>query len=166
MKISVKQYKKIGNDKELKKAKSVLTLWFNLAVRLRDLSRDEETGEIQGKCISCGTSWLVGVYSDKSIINPRGGWVAGHLWKDDRYASVRYDERNVNLQCARCNTYLSGNESNYLENLKKKIGEAEVDKLNQDRNKLKSWNILEIEEMIKHYKLKAKAEAKRLGIKI
>lgn len=166
MKISSKQFKKLKNTDELKKSEKTLTRVFNLFIRLRDLTKNEETGEIQGKCISCGTSWLVGLYSDKSIINTRGGWVAGHLWKDDRYASVRYDERNVNLQCARCNTYLSGNESNYLINLRAKIGEKEVEKLNRDRNRLKNWDILEIDRMIYEYKDKCKIRAKELGVKI
>jgi hypothetical protein len=166
MKISVKEYKKIKNDGELKKSGKKLKTAFNLFIRLRDLSKVEETGQILGKCISCGISWLVGLYSDKSIINAHGNWVAGHYWKDDRYASVRYDERNVNLQCSRCNKYLSGNESNYAINLKKKIGEKEFDKLNIERNKTKNLNILDIDRMVYEYRDKAKAEAKRLSIKI
>lgn len=166
MKISIKQFKKLKNTDELKKSKKKLKIWFNLFIRLRDLTLVEQTGEIEGFCISCGKRWLVELYSDKSIINTRGGWVAGHLWKDDRYASVRYDERNVNLQCARCNVHLSGNESNYAENLKKKIGKKEFEKLNVDRNKIKHWDILEIDRMIFEYKDKCKVRAKELGVKI
>ena len=163
---TARQYKKIPNDRELEKSKANLTLWFNRYVRLRDLSKVEETGEVQGFCISCGKRWLVGLYSDKSIINVGGNWVAGHYWKDDRYASVRYDERNVNLQCYKCNKYLSGNESNYAINLEKKIGIKEFGQLNIDRNKIKHWNILEIDVMVYEYKDKCRAEARRLNIKI
>jgi len=166
LKTTTKRCKKLNNDRELEKSHSKLRTIFNSFIRLRDLRRDEQTGEITGVCISCGTKWIVGLYSDKSIINTRGGWVAGHLWKDKKYASVRYDERNLNLQCAKCNTYLSGNESNYAENLKKKIGKKEVEKLNVDRNKIKHWDILEIDRMCFEYKDKLHLEAKRLGIKI
>ena len=45
---------------------------------------------------------------------------AGHLFNANNHWSVRFDERNVHLQCEHCNTYLSGNLIYYRENLIKK----------------------------------------------
>jgi hypothetical protein len=171
-KISKKQNKKlaihkINNSRELELAHKRLWGWFAKYIRLRDLELID-TGTvaiIQGECISCGKVWRPNFFSDKSIMDGKN-WVAGHYWKSDRYASVRYDERNVNLQCQHpCNEELSGNESNYAIGLKLKIGEDGFEDLDIERNKIKHWDVIELDQLTEIYKAKVKERAKELGVK-
>lgn len=162
--ISTKTYHKINNYREKEKAEKRLVYWLHLYIRLRDLTK-YDTGEISGRCISCGKKFQVTKFSDGSIMNGRE-WHAGHLWKSDKHASVRYDPRNINGQCKQCNRQLHGNEAKYQENLIKKIGQKEFDSLTLKKNQIKIYNILEILDLIEEYKQKAKQEAKKKGIKI
>ena len=159
--------RKLNNTKELELAHQRLWNWFAKYIRLRDLTLVDygTVAIIRGECISCKKIWTPDFFSDRSIMDGKN-WVAGHYWKSDRYASVRYNEHNVNLQCQHpCNKELSGNESNYLIGLKKKIGNENVDKLNIERNKTKKWDIVELNELTEIYKAKTKLRAKELNIK-
>jgi len=163
--INSKEYKKLNNTRELEKAHSKLKKYFNKYIVLRDLQKNEVTGEIFGIDIGSGRKWLVTLFSDGSLMNGRE-FSAGHFWKSDRYASVRYDERNVNGQLSYLNVYAGGDEANYAIALRKKIGDAEFEQLKIDRNKTKIWNILELEVLSDEYREKAKLRAKFLGIKL
>jgi len=84
-----------------KKAGEVFRAW----IRKRD----------EGKpCISCG-SWNT---SD-----------AGHYYSAGNYPALEFNEQNTNLQCRKCNRFLSGNLLEYRKGLIKKIGVEEVEKL-------------------------------------
>lgn len=65
--------------------------YFSMFVRLRD---SDENGT--GACACCG-----------KLVYWRNGH-AGHFVLRGRH-STRFDERNVNLSCVRCNLFLSGN---------------------------------------------------------
>jgi hypothetical protein len=106
---------------------------FNAYIRLRDTGR---------MCISCGRKPL------KEN--------AGHFFSQGGHGSVRYDERNVHLQCEHCNTYLSGNLIRYRENLIQKIGMEEFEDLSILAYQTKKWTKEELEELIKEYKEKCK----------
>jgi hypothetical protein len=106
---------------------------FNKYIRLRD------AGNI---CISCQKKPLK--------IN------AGHFYNANNHWSVRFDERNVHLQCEHCNTYLSGNLISYRENLLRKIGIEEFENLSAEATKTRKFTIEELKEIIKKYKLKIK----------
>lgn len=67
-------------------------------------------------CISCGTRRTV-------------QWEAGHFLSVGARPELRYDPRNINLQCHRCNVQLSGNQAAYRIGLLDKIGEAAVEEL-------------------------------------
>ena len=87
--------------------------WFSKFIRLRD-SRPDNGGGRVGKCCTCGAIIQV-IYDGKW--NPQAH--AGHCITRNR-ESTRYDERNVHLQCVKCNTYESGRESDhavYIDNL-------------------------------------------------
>lgn len=142
-----------------------LVRWCHLYIRLRDLKIDLN-GNIYGNCISCGKRWDVALFSDRSIYNNGAKWVAGHYYKSDKIESTRYDVRNINLQCYRCNKPLSGNESEYQINLIKKIGRKEFDKLVIKKNNPYTYNIIELENLKNEFQELAKIEAKRLNIKI
>ena len=104
---------------------------FNKYIRLRD------AGNV---CISCQKKPL------KSN--------AGHFYNANNHWSVRFDERNVHLQCEHCNTYLSGNLIYYRENLLKKIGIEEFENLSAEAMKTRKFTIEELKEIISTYKKK------------
>ena len=117
---------------------------FNKFIQLRD-AIVVISGEIIARCICCKHS---------KILNNTYDWVefhASHYWLEDQYASVRFDEENVNGGCRRCNKQLSGNLANYEVNLIDKIGNENFQKLNFRRNQIKKFDVIEIGEMNKHY---------------
>jgi hypothetical protein len=106
---------------------------FNKYIRLRD------AGNV---CISC----------QKKPLKTN----AGHFYNANNHWSVRFDERNVHLQCEHCNTYLSGNLIYYRENLLKKIGIEEFENLSDEAMKTRKFTIEELKEIISTYKKKIK----------
>lgn len=64
-------------------------------------------------CISCGT-----------VLTGRAD--AGHYISAGSCTALRFDERNIHLQCVRCNMFLSGNLRAYREGLIAKIGLEQV----------------------------------------
>ena len=106
---------------------------FNQYIRLRD----------QGKpCISCG-------------LKPKKE-NAGHFYSAGTHTSVRFDERNVHLQCESCNSFLSGNLLRYRENLLMKLGIEEFERLSSDAMQIRKYTREELKEVINTYKLKIK----------
>jgi len=106
---------------------------FNKYIRLRD------AGNV---CISC----------QKKPLKEN----AGHFYNANNHWSVRFDERNVHLQCEHCNTYLSGNLIYYRENLLQKIGFTEFENLSAEAMKTRKFTIDELKEIISTYKKKIK----------
>jgi hypothetical protein len=106
---------------------------FNKYIRLRD------AGNL---CISC----------QKKPLKEN----AGHFYNANNHWSVRFDERNVHLQCEHCNTFLSGNLIYYRENLLKKIGIEEFENLSAEAMKTRKYTIEELKEIIATYKKKIK----------
>jgi hypothetical protein len=106
---------------------------FNKYIRLRD------AGNL---CISC----------QKKPLKEN----AGHFYNANNHWSVRFDERNVHLQCEHCNTFLSGNLIYYRENLLNKIGIEEFENLSAEAMKTRKFTIEELKEIIATYKKKCK----------
>ena len=107
---------------------------FNQYIRLRD----------QGKpCIACDNK-------NMKKIN------ASHFYSAGGHMAVRFDERNVHSGCEYCNTYLSGNLIFYRENLIKKIGIEEFERLSVDAMQTRKYTREELKEVINTYKLKIK----------
>jgi len=79
---------------------------------------------------------------------------AGHYLSQGHYSIFRFDERNTNGQCIRCNKWLSGNLIHYRTHLVEKIGESEVLNLEQAPKKAHKWNRFELIEKIEFYKTK------------
>jgi len=103
---------------------------FNSYIR----SRDEGL-----PCISCG--------NDK-------GNQAGHYFTVKGFSALRFDEWNVNLQCAGCNLFLHGNQAMYRIGLVDRIGDKAVAELESKAigNRVKKWGIDELKEIINKYK--------------
>lgn len=92
------------------KLQTVQTL-ANKYARLRDTF-----GTGGAACISCGV-W-------KSFEELDGGHFI-----PTTVSSTRFDERNINAQCHRCNRFLHGNQRGYFRGLEKKLGRSELDDL-------------------------------------
>lgn len=106
---------------------------FNKFIRLRDAEKN---------CISCE--------------RPLGAkFDAGHYKSVGAHPELRFSEVNTNGQCVFCNQHLSGNLINYRAGLIKRIGLAEVEKLEGKQEPLK-LTVDEIKELIKTYKAKCK----------
>jgi len=106
---------------------------FNKYIRLRD------AGNV---CISC----------QKKPLKEN----AGHFYNANNHWSVRFDERNVHLQCEHCNTFLSGNLIEYRSNLINKIGLEQLTLLEAEAKKTRKFTKEELKEIIETYKKKIK----------
>jgi hypothetical protein len=106
---------------------------FNKYIRLRD------AGNL---CISC----------QKKPLKEN----AGHFYNANNHWNVRFDERNVHLQCEHCNTYLSGNLIEYRKQLINKIGIEQLTLLELEANKTRKFTIDELKQIINTYKKKIK----------
>jgi len=96
-------------------------------------------------CISCNT-------------NTSTMWDGGHLYKSELYSGLRFDETNINRQCRKCNTYLNGNEINYVKGYMERFS---INAFNELSNKAtltknKKWSVPELKQIINYYKLKIK----------
>lgn len=107
---------------------------FNRYIRLRDA---------QLPCVSCGRMH-------------DGQWHAGHYMSTGARPELRFDEANVHKQCQPCNTHLHGNLVLYRVELIRRVGMAEVQRLEgpQVPNKFTSLDLIAIRDK---YVAKAKA---------
>lgn len=94
-------------------------------------------------CVSCG--------SDK-------GCQAGHYIPVGKSSYLRYDERNIHLQCIYCNKYQHGNPITYRIELRKRIGDFELEKLERDfiENPMYKWTREALQAVIEYYSEKLK----------
>lgn len=102
-----KRQKRDFYENDIKTRREAAVYWFNRFIRLRDAGNG---------CISCG------------INKPDIQYAAGHFVPAGSCSALRFDERNVHLQCnVKCNKHLSGNRSEYRRGLVQKLGQEVVD---------------------------------------
>lgn len=106
--------KKQGKRPSLSSLRRKLDQVFSAWIRNRDTTRDG-----WGHCISC---------------NAWSRLQAGH-WIKRQYLATRFDQRNVNGQCVRCNHFLHGNDGPYTLAMLKKYGHGVVDELMQRKHR-------------------------------
>ena len=111
----------------LPKLKARAVFYCHRYIRLRD-------GEV---CISCGT-------------RSADEWHAGHYIAGTN-SPTKFDDANINVQCARCNTHLRGNLIPYRASLIEKIGIAEVERLESSKGCVK-WSREFLQDVIDKYK--------------
>jgi hypothetical protein len=116
--------------KSIKTLKKKLWKIFSQYIRNRD----------RNICISCGQM----------------GNHAGHFASKGSGHRLLFDERNVNCQCAKCNTFLHGNLWEYGKALDRKYGPGTADSLLIENKTPKKWTVQELEDMIEYYKEKLK----------
>lgn len=97
------------------------------------------------KCISC------------SDIKPTSQMHAGHFHSAGHNKSIRWDERNVNGQCVRCNYHLHGNPLAYKAGMIAKYGKKVVDELEVKRFNKSKMTSFEVQLLIDEYTKKLKA---------
>lgn len=102
--------------------------------------RDSNTQGI-GRCISC-----------KRFIHWKDA-DAGH-YVNRRHMSLRYDEKNVNLQCRHCNRFYEGNMIGYYNGLVDKYGKDVIMYLEIKKSNTCKLTKSDYEALIKHYKKK------------
>lgn len=149
------RWKNFPKPRKRKGATPKQKLWrvFAEFIRLRDSS------DGYGSCISCG--------KHVAYPNTHGRWHAGHYYpRSVTWDHLYFDERNVNGQCAHCNTFLEGNKQGYQKGLVLKYGEGVLEELEtakfSDRGRLLGH---EFEAMAKHYRGLVRAMKKERGIK-
>ena len=101
---------------------------FNAYIRERDKHEN---------CISCGR--------EPKKRN------AGHFKSIGGHPELRFSESNCHLQCEHCNTYLSGNQANYRQALKRKVGDKTVNWL-EGPQQAQNWTIEDIKAIREWYK--------------
>lgn len=95
-------------------------------------------------CIACGAPW-------------KPSFQASHFIPQGRSSFLRFHEDNIHSGCIRCNLFVGGgNIHGYRPRLVEKIGEQEVEWLEENQHRIKKWDISELKELIKHYKAKIK----------
>ena len=125
--------KKKLNTKSVAQLRAIAVRHFHKFIRNRDNDLP---------CISCGKYTTL---------------QAGHFYSAGNNPSVRFNELNVHGQCKRCNYFLSGNLLPYRENLIKKIGKENFDKITLNVEMSKKfgykWDRLNLIDIIEKYKL-------------
>ena len=116
---------------------SKLDRFFSEFIRLRD----SQNGYF--KCISCGR------------ILPYEQADCGH-YINRQHMSLRFNEKNCNAQCRKCNRFDEGNIQGYRRGLIKKYGEQIVALLEYQKNETKQYSSFELETLIKYYQSKIK----------
>ena len=107
---------------------------FNKFIRLRDITKP---------CISCGR-------------HHGGQYHAGHYRTTGAASQLRFNENNCHKQCSPCNNHKSGNIVEYRTNLIKRIGQWQVEEL-ENNNQLADWTKEKAIEIKKEYRAKWKA---------
>lgn len=123
----IKTKKIISLPKLIQKAQKC----FNAFIR----ERDKDCG-----CITCNSG---------SIEHACHFYSAGH------YSALRFNENNCHGGCLRCNYFKHGATGDYRRRLENKIGLQKLQLLDSvaTRNPIKRWSRLELEEIIKTYKI-------------
>ena len=138
-----------------KKAKRTLTLpkltekaqkVFNAWIRQRDSKDGYFT------CISCFKTLPVYQMNAGHYVPVKGG------------SYLRFDEHNVNGECIRCNGFDEFHLIGYRKHLIMKIGQRNVNRLENTRNKVYKWSRTELEDIIKQYKTDGKSDAANYDI--
>jgi hypothetical protein len=125
-------------------AKAKLKLWKELkeVIKKRD-------GEV---CISCGATGLTGH-------NKHGG----HFIPSSSCGGfLRYDLRNVWIQCSTCNLFRNGAGAEYTIELQKRFGNKFVTKILKDKQRTIKLDIEYIQAMTEYYKSIQKLSKKKL----
>ena len=123
---------------DLKTRKAAAKLWCHAYIRERDKGLN---------CICCN--------------KPMTGKVdAGHWIESGNYPAVRYDEDNIHAQSVHCNRHKGGDSGDYERNLRLKIGDSRVDRLQQKKHDQIKRTCEDYKKIEEYYKAKLKTLSK------
>ena len=129
---------------ESKKNKSLAHLIQNTVNICHEFIRLRDKGK---PCISCDGSW-------------HSNFHAGHFYKAELYSSLKFDEKNINGQCPKCNLHLEGNEGGYRVGLIKRYSKGFLDLLDSkallEKKQGFKWDRTQLNKIQKYYKQKLK----------
>ena len=103
---------------------------FSRYVRDRDTVDGLYIQNEEGLSIPCGYCFTC---FKVTPVEGKGTGDAGHFIKRS-CKTLRYDEENVNLQCTRCNHFLSGNDGRYAVQLDAKYGKGTAKRLHGEED--------------------------------
>lgn len=136
---------KIGrkSNRSIPRLKTLLWNDFSRFIRLRDALKT--TGDVRFvKCITCGDT--------RQTLEVD----AGHFYSCT-HSSIRFDEHNVHAQCKKCNMPPnSGEQYKYSQVLTQIYGKEEVERLGNERHKIRKFTKQELEGLIEEYQRKVK----------
>jgi len=112
---------------------------FSQYIRLKDA---DEGGTVE--CVTCNQLFF---WKDTDC---------GHFIKR-QHRSVRWDERNVGVQCTRCNHYMGGRQDDFSKYIIKTYGYSVYDELMRLKYQTMKFSRLDILEKIDEYKEKLEA---------
>lgn len=104
-------------------------------------SAADEGGTVQ--CVTCG----------KLMFWRNDGAQAGHFVKR-QHRATRWDARNVNVQCVRCNKWMNGEEAEHGAYIIRKHGLAVHDELLRLKRQVMKFTRSDLERLIADYKAK------------
>lgn len=105
-------YKRKRLKTQLQRLNERVKFWCNKYVRLRDT-----VAKGWGYCCTCGTI----------VVDGDAGHFIGKGFGGK--SGVRYDERNINLQCRSCNRFAEGKKLEYRKFMVKVYGEEVIEEL-------------------------------------
>jgi hypothetical protein len=120
--------------KSISKLKKLLDKWFSLFIRLRDA---DDNGLCQ--CFTCGK---VDHYKKLQC---------GHF-QSRRKHSTRWNIRNCQVQCVKCNMFNQGEQYKFAIGLDSKYGEGTADELIFLSNQTTKFTRVEYEDYVFYYK--------------
>ena len=140
-----------------KTAKKNLNDIFRDFIRLRD---SNEHGI--GQCISCGEFIRVWYFEDGKL-KFNGNAHAGHYYSRGASTALYFDEKNVNLQCVKCNSFQGGNIQGYSSGLIRKYGADILDILKLKKDNFCKMTVGEMQILTDEYKMKVEGLKKNLS---
>jgi hypothetical protein len=126
----------MGGKSTLRTRQKALDRVFGEWIRRKDADSNG-----MARCVTCSHS------GHHSTVN------AGHFWKRQHQAT-RYDPRNVNVQCVRCNNFRGGAEAEHAAYIIREYGLEVFEDLERRHTQIKKWTRDEIESMLEDYKQK------------
>ena len=133
---AIKRNKLKSRSQWAKEAQTVFNAW----VRARDAGNP---------CISCGR-------------HHQGQYHAGHYLSVGARPELRYEPLNVWLQCAPCNTHLSGNAVLFRQALLARIGADKLDWL-EGKHPTRRYTVEELQAIKKDYAFRTKELKKEIA---
>jgi len=117
--------------------------------------RENDKAHVAKQARSALHKWIVAVRDvDKPCVSSgrtkSAQWQAGHF-RPGTQSMTRYDEANIHKQSIDDNYWRSGNVSKYEEELVRRVGQSEVDRIKAS-TAVKKWTIEELREIRDEYR--------------